>query len=239
MNNDAIQVKPVMLITGSSRGIGNYLAKYYLDRGFLVVGCSRTDCDIDHKDYNHIIADLSNEDEILNVFKIIRREQKRLDVLINNAAINPAILNVAFLPYKTIKNIYAVNVFAPILFCREAVKLMIRKKFGRIINLGSMATRHEVAGEALYTSTKASINAFTRVLSKEVASSGITVNVVAPSVIDTELSKAINEIALKEVLNRNAIKKYGDLVDVSNTIDYLLREESKSVTGQIVYLGGV
>lgn len=239
MNNNIIQVKQIMLITGSSRGIGNYLANYYLNRGFLVVGCSRNDCDINHENYNHIIADLSNEEEILNVFKIIRKEYKRLDILINNAAINPAILNVAFLPYKTIQHIYAVNVFAPIMFCREGVKLMIRNKFGRIINLGTMATRHEVSGEALYTSTKASINAFTRVLSKEVASSGITVNVVAPSVIDTELSKAINEIALKEVLNRNAIKEYGNLVDVSNTIDYLIKEESSSVTGQIIYLGGV
>lgn len=239
MNNDAVQVKPIILITGSSRGIGNYLANYYLDKGFLVVGCSRTDCDIIHENYNHIIADLSNEAEILNVFKVIRKDHKRLDILINNAAINPAILNVAFLPYKTIQNIYAVNVFAPIMFCREAVKLMIRNKFGRIINIGSMATRHEVPGEALYTSTKASINAFTRVLSKEVAHSGITANVVAPSVIDTELSKAINEIALKEVLNRNAIKGYGELVDVSNTIDYLIKEESNSVTGQIIYLGGV
>ena len=230
---------PIILITGSSRGIGYYLSNYYLEKGYVVVGCSRSSCDINHKNYNHIVADLSNEAEILNIFKIIRKEYSRLDVLINNAAINPAILNVAFLPYKTIQNIYSVNVFAPIMFCRESVKLMIRIKFGRIINLGSMATRHEVAGEALYTSTKASINAFTRVLSKEVACFGITVNVVSPSVIDTELSKAINEVALEEVLNRNAIKEYGNLVDISNTIDFLIKEESISVTGQIIYLGGV
>jgi 3-oxoacyl-[acyl-carrier protein] reductase len=228
-----------MLITGSSRGIGNYLANYYIDSGFIVIGCSRNECNIKNENYIHIIADISNEKEILNVFKIIRKNYKRLDILINNAAINPAILNVAFLPYKTIQDIYNVNVFAPILFCREAIKLMIRNKFGRIINIGSMATRHEVSGEALYTSTKASINAFTRVLSKEVATSGITVNIIAPSVIETELSKAINKEALKEVLNRNAIKEYGNLLDISNSIDYIIREESKSVTGQIIYLGGV
>jgi 3-oxoacyl-[acyl-carrier protein] reductase len=125
------------------------------------------------------------------------------------------------------------------MFCREAIKIMGRNKFGRIINLGSMATRHEVAGEALYTSTKASINAFTRVLSKEVFNLGITVNVLAPSVIETDLSKAINKGALMDVLKRNAIKQYGNLIDVSNTIDYLIREESNSVTGQLIYLGGV
>lgn len=237
--NDVKPIKPVMLITGTSRGIGNYLAKYYIGKGFIVIGCSRNESKIKNENYIHIIADIANEEEVLNVFKIIRKNYKRLDILINNAAINPAILNVAFLPYITIQNIYAVNVFAPIMFCREAIKLMIRNNFGRIINIGSMATRHEVPGEALYTSTKASINAFTRVLSKEVASSGITVNIVAPSVIETELSNAINKDALEEVLNRNAIKKYGDFLDVSNSIDYLIREESKSVTGQIIYLGGV
>lgn len=237
--NDQKYIKPVMLISGTSKGIGKYLADYYLSKGFLVIGCSRSTCIIKNDNYIHITADISNEDEILNIFRIIRKNYKRLDVLVNNAAINPAILNVAFLPYETIQKIFKVNVFAPIMFCREAIKLMSRNKFGRIINLGSMATRHEVAGEALYTATKASINAFTRVLSKEVINLGITVNVLAPSAIETDLSKAINQDALMEVLNRNAIKQYGDLIDVSNSIDYLIKEESKSVTGQVIYLGGV
>jgi 3-oxoacyl-[acyl-carrier protein] reductase len=227
-----------MLITGTSKGIGEYLANYYLINGFIVIGCSRTACKIKNDNYTHIIADISNDTEILNIFKIIRKDYKRLDVLINNAAINPAILNVAFLPYETIQKIFKVNVFAPIMFCREAIKLMSRNKFGRIINLGSMATRHEVAGEALYTATKASIISFTRVLSKEVSNLGITANVLAPSAIETDLSKAINQDALMEVLNRNAIKKYGDLIDVSNSIDYLIKKESKSITGQVIYLGG-
>ena len=237
--NDPIFTKPVMLITGTSKGIGKYLAVYYLGKGFKVIGCSRSPCEIVSENYLHVVADISNEDEILNIIKIIRKDYKRLDVLINNAAINPAILNVVLLPYETIQKIFKVNVFAPILFCRESIKLMSRNKFGRIINLGSMATRHEVAGEALYTATKASINTFTRVVSKEVFNLGITVNVLSPSVIETDLSKAINQEALMEVLNRNAIKQYGDLMDVSNSIDYLIKKESKSVTGQIIYLGGV
>jgi len=228
-----------MLITGTSKGIGNYLAEYYLSQGYIVIGCSRSTCKIENEHYFHIIADIANEDEILNVFKFIRKNHQRLDVLINNAAINPAILNVAFLPYETIQNIFRTNVFAPIMFCREAIKIMNRNKFGRIINIGSMATRHEVAGEALYTSTKASINAFTRVFSKEVINSGITVNVLAPSAIKTDLSKAINPDALMQVLNRNAIKQYGEFTDISNLIDYLIKEDSKSITGQIIYLGGV
>ncbi|MBL0305007.1 MAG: SDR family oxidoreductase [Chitinophagaceae bacterium] len=106
------------------------------------------------------------------------------------------------------------------LFCREAVKIMGRKKFGRIINLGSMASKHEVPGEALYTSSKAALNAYTRVLAKEVNRQGITVNVVAPSAIRTELSEKINQAALAEVLSRNAINDYGSFEDVSNAIDF-------------------
>ena len=237
--SDSIIIKPVMLITGTSKGIGKYLAEYYVNKNFSVIGCSRNSCEIISPDYIHITADISNDDEILNIFRSIRKEYKRLDVLINNAAINPAIVNVAFIPYETIQKTFKTNVFAPILFCRESIKIMSRNNFGRIINIGSMATKHEVAGESLYTSTKASINAFSRVLSKEVINSGITVNVIAPSVIKTDLAKAINQDALQEVLNRNAIKKYGEFADISNSVDYLIRKESNTVTGQIIYLGGV
>lgn len=237
MNIDAEQ-KPVMLITGTSRGIGKYLAEYYVKNGYRVIGGSRSAVSFDSDSYHHLIADVSNEEDVLNIFKYIRKEVKRLDVLINNAAINPAIISAALLPYETIAKVYRTNVFAPMLFCREAVKLMSRKKFGRIINMGSMAAKHEVAGEALYTSAKASLNAYSRVLAKEVYKSGITVNVVAPSAIETELSAQINQEALKEVLSRNAVAGYGEMADVSNTVNYLISKESAAITGQIIYLGG-
>lgn len=231
--------KPVMLITGTSRGIGYFLADYYLQKGFVVIGCSRGAGAITNEAYHHFSTDISQEAGILSIFAFIRKEFKRLDVLINNAAINPAILSAALLPYETIQKTFAVNVFAPMLFCREAVKVMSRNKFGRIINLGSMASKHEVPGEALYTSTKASLNAYTRVLAKEVYRQGITVNVVAPSAIPTELSEKINQHALQEVLSRNAIPEYGTFEDVVNVTDLLIGEASKSITGQLIFLGGV
>ena len=232
-------LKPVMFITGTSRGIGNFLANHYCSQGFFVIGCSRGPATLENNNYQHFNIDISNEEEIFNVFKFIRKELKRLDVLINNAAINPAILSAALLPYQTIQKAFNVNVFAAMNLCREAVKVMSRNKFGRIINIGSMAAKHEVPGEALYTSTKAAMNAYTKVLSKEVYGMGITANVVAPSAIKTELSEKINQEALAEVLNRNAIKEYGKFEDVANTIDFLIKRESNSITGQLIYLGGV
>ncbi len=236
--SDPVYIKPVMLITGTSKGIGKYLAHYYLNKGYIVIGCSRSACEIENDNYIHIIADISDEVEILNIFKIIRKDYKRLDVLINNAVVNITDISVALLPYKTIEYTFKVNLFAPILLCREAVKLMSRNNFGRIVNMGSMLSKHEIPGTALYSATKSSLITFTRILSKEVYSLGITANVLSPSAIKTELSENVKQDVLMEVLNRNAIKKYGDLIDVSNSIDYLIKEESKSVTGQVIFLGG-
>jgi len=229
----------IILITGTSKGIGKFMAEHYIKQGFLVIGCSRTASDISHENYTHFISDITNEDDVLSLFKQIKHRFSKIDVLINNAAINPAILSAALLPVTAIVSAFQTNVFAPMVLCREAVKVMARYKFGRIINFGSMATRHEVPGEAVYTSTKAALIAYSRVLSKEVAKSNITVNVVAPSAIRTELSAKINQDALQEVLSRNAIHSYGDFADVTNIVDLLIKDESKSITGQVIYLGGV
>ncbi len=228
----------IILITGTSRGIGKYIAEYYCSLNYTVIGCSRTESTITHDDYSHFVVDVGKEQELIEMFKSIRQHFKRVDVLINNAAINPAIISGALVPYTTVEKVFKVNVFAPMFCCREAVKLMLRNKFGRIINIGSMAAKHEVPGEGLYTSTKAAMNAYTRVLAKEVGKMGITVNVLAPAAIRTELSSKINQTALAEVLSRNAINDYGDFEDITNSLDFLIKKESKHVTGQIIYLGG-
>jgi 3-oxoacyl-[acyl-carrier protein] reductase len=230
---------PVVLITGTSRGIGNHLARHFLDGGSRVVGCSRGDFpDLEHERYAHRVVDVRSEPDVVELFGFIRTTYGRLDVAINNAALNPTLSLVALTPATAATDTLAANVLGPFLVCREAVKLMARRKFGRIVNLGSMATRHEVRGEALYTASKAALNAFTRVLAKEVAAQGITCNVVAPSAVETELSAAVDRDALREVLARNAIPELGSEADVAAAIDWLIKPESSAVTGQIVYLGG-
>ena len=229
----------ILLVTGSSRGIGRHIAEFYCNENYAVIGCSTGSSTIEHHNYKHYSIDLASDADLLKMVADIRKIYKRLDVLINNAAINPAIMSSALVPYATIEKIYKVNVYAPMLLCREAIKLMIRHKFGRIINIGSMAAKLEVAGEGLYTSTKAALNAYSRVLAKEVYKMGITVNVLAPSAIPTDLSAQINQNALTDVLARNAVQEYGTMQDVTNTLNYLINEESSAITGQIIYLGGV
>lgn len=231
--------QPVVLITGTSRGIGNHMARHFLERGARVVGCSRGDYSgLEHERYVHKVADVSTEPAVVELFSFIRDSYGRLDVAINNAALNPALSLVALTPAAAAAETLGANVMGPFLVCREAVKLMTRNRSGRIVNLGSMATRHEVPGEALYTASKAALNAFTRVLAKEVAPHGITCNVIAPAAVESELSAAVDRDKLNEVLARNAIPEPGTEADVAAAIDWLVAPASAAVTGQIVYLGG-
>lgn len=237
INNNSVGKN--ILITGTSRGIGHYLSEYYLKKGMLVFGCSRSDSSIVHKNYCHFSVNITDNRQVISMFQTIRKEFKRLDYLINNAAINPAISSLVLIPEETIRKVFEVNLIAPILISREALKLMARKKFGRIVNLGSMAVAHEVAGESLYTTSKSALTSFSRVLAKEAYKMGVTVNVLSPAAIPTELSKKINQEALNAVLARNAIPSYGSMEDVSNATDMLLRDQSAAITGQVIYLGGV
>lgn len=229
----------VVLITGTSRGIGNELANHFLERGWRVIGCSRNPyTGIEDERYVHRVLDVSSEPAVVDLFSWIRTSYGNLDAAINNAAINTSQSIVALTAATAATETLNANVVGVFLVCREAVKLMMRAKGGRIVNLGSMATRHEVEGEALYTASKAAVNALTRVLAKEVASQGITCNVVAPAAVEGGLSAAVDVDRLRNVLERNAVHHPGTAADVSATVEWLLGPEASAITGQIIYLGG-
>jgi 3-oxoacyl-[acyl-carrier protein] reductase len=229
----------VMLITGTRKGIGKYLAEYYVKRGFRVIGCSRSPVEYELENYRHFCLDISDESKIVQMFVEIRESYEKLDVVINNAAINPSIIPAILMPTSSLNSSFQVNFLGTFLVSREAAKLMMRGQFGRIINFASMAVRLEVPGESIYTATKAAVISFSRVFAKEIHRLGITCNVVAPAAIETDLSAAVDADALAEVLKRNAVQSFGEMADVSNTIDWLIKPESQAITGQVIYLGGV
>ena len=227
-----------MIITGTRKGIGKYLAEYYVKKEFIVIGCSRGDIDFKLDNYQHFCLDVSEESSVKKMFTEIRKKYGRLDVLINNAGVNYAHSPLLLVPYESALKTVEVNLLGTFLLSREAAKIMKKKSFGRIVNLGSMAVKHEVKGEAIYTASKAAIVSLTRVMAKEISSYGITCNTVSPAAIDTDFIKIINNNALNEVLSRNAIPNVGSLNEVSNTIDWLINTESSAITGQSIYLGG-
>lgn len=230
--------RPVMVVTGSSRGIGFYLANYFLDRGFLVAGFSRRDAKIGHPSYRQFSVSVSDETGIKKAFKEIRKQYGRLDVLINNAGI--AGMNHSMLmPIDSFEAIYRTNVKGVFLCSREAAKLMKKNGFGRIVNFSTVAVPLKLAGEAAYASSKAAVVSLTQILSKELAEFGITVNAIGPTPIETDLIKSVPEEKLAALLKLQAIPRFGEFRDISNVIDFFIRPESDFVTGQTIYLGGV
>jgi 3-oxoacyl-[acyl-carrier protein] reductase len=229
---------PVMIITGTRKGIGEHLAHHYLGKGFVVVGCSRGGSSIDNEYYKHFSLDVSNEKEVSNMLSYVRNNYSRLDVLINNAGI--ASMNHSLLtPIHTAERILSTNVIGSFLLMRESVKLMLPHKYGRIINFTTFAVPFKLEGEAVYAASKAAVESLTEVLSREYARYGITVNAVAPPAIKTDLIKGVPRQKMESLLNRQSIHRYGTVEDVSNVIDFYIQPESDMVTGQIVYLGGV
>lgn len=239
MNDKFLKIKPVILITGASRGIGLSLVHHYLQKEFYVIGCSRTSIDITTNiNYRHFILDVANEEEVVNMFKQIKEKYQSLDYLINNAGINTANSITLLTSMASAKSTLITNVLGTFVMTREAAKLMMRNRFGRVINFGSMATRHEVEGEAIYTASKSAIHSFTRVVAKELQPFGITCNVISPSSVQTDLMALVDPIKLASVLARNAIPRNGTFQEISTVIDFLLSDDGSSITGQNIFLGG-
>jgi len=229
----------VMLITGTSRGIGKFLAEYYLKKKFTVIGCSRNP--IKNKmtgDYHHFCLDVSDEKKVKELFKYIRQEFGKLDILINNAGI--ASMNHSFLvPIQTVKKILDTNVIGTFLFSRESGKLMRSQKNGRIVNFVTFAVPFKLEGEAIYAASKAAIVSLTETLSREYADYGITVNAVGPPAIQTDLIKGVPQEKMNRLLMRQAIHRFGTPEEVCQVIDFFINTKNKMVTGQVVFLGGV
>jgi 3-oxoacyl-[acyl-carrier protein] reductase len=229
---------PVTLITGTSKGIGRHLAEHYLAKGHRVIGVSRGDSPLTTPNYLHCSADVTDEPAVLKLCERIRREYGGLDHLINNAGI--AAMNHALLtPVSTMRKILDVNVTGTFLFSREAAKIMQRAKRGRIVNFSTVAVALDLEGEAAYVASKSAVEALTRVMARELAAYGVTVNAVGPVPIDTDLIRAVPKPKIDALIQRQAIKRLGEFDDVTNVVDFFLDPRSAFVTGQVLYLGGV
>jgi 3-oxoacyl-[acyl-carrier protein] reductase len=232
-------IRPIMLITGSRKGIGRYLAEYYLQHSYIVIGCSRENSDLKHKNYIHFCADVSNKDGSVNtLFNSIYHNFGRLDVLINNAGI-ASMNSFLFTSAEMSQRIMDVNFFGTFLCSREAAKIMMKFKTGRIVNISTVAVPLRLKGEAVYAASKAAVNMLTQVMAAELASMGITVNAVGPTPIKTDLIKNVPQDKLKALLAQLPQNQFSTVEDISNVIDFFIKPESSAITGQIIYLGGV
>lgn len=227
----------VIVVTGASRGIGRSLCETMLARGHRVYGCSRGPAQIEHADYTHFEVDVADEKAVVRMFNAVRKAGEPLYALINNAgaaAMNHALLT----PASTVARLLEVNVQGTILCSREAGKQMTKHRLGRIVNFSTIATAYDLEGEAAYVAAKAAVAAFSRVLARELGERGVTVNVVAPNPIRTDLIAGVPEAKLQAIIERQAIKRFGRFEDVLAVIDFFLDPQSEFVSGQTIYLGG-
>lgn len=228
-----------ILITGSRKGIGRFLAETFLQRGHVVFGCSRGESDLHHEFYQHYQCDVADEGSVIRLIRSIGKSHGGIDILINNAGI-ASMNHILSTPATTVKNLMDTNFTGTVLFCREVAKLMMRKKTnGKIVNFSTVASPLNLEGEAIYASSKAAVQKFSQVAAKEFAPFGITVNCIGPTPIKTDLIKAVPKDKIDILLNSQAIKRLGLKEDVLNVIDFFLSDKSDFITGQTIYLGGI
>lgn len=230
--------KQITLITGTSKGIGNALKEYYIAQNHFVIGCSRSTVENVEDKYKHYSIDITNEQEVIQMFKDIKTNYKKIDNLINNAGINAT--NLALITATDIiTNVMKTNYESVFLFCREAAKLMKKNKYGRIVNFSSILVPMKQMGELAYVSSKNAVEMLSMIYAKELAHYGITVNVIGPSLTETDMISDLSQEQINNIFNALSIKTYSTYEDIINVIDFFLSPKSSMVTGQKLYLGGI
>ena len=227
----------VALITGASRGLGRFLAEHLRQLGATVVGFSRT-LPEDEVTFRHVPLDVTDEMAVTEIVGALAREYGRIDILINNAGI--AAMNHSLLtPATTVERLLRTNFVGAFIVSREVVRAMQRRHYGRIVNVSTVAVPMKLAGESAYAASKAALVTWSQIFAREVAGFGITVNVVAPGPMATELIKNVPTATIDALIAGLPIRRLTRLEDVANVVEFLCRHESDAITGQIVYLGGV
>ena len=226
----------VALITGASRGVGRGLVEHFLSDGYRVAGCSRGEAPAIEGDYEHTCVDVADEKAVQGWVKGVARSHRRIDLLVNNAgeyAQAPAMLTAG----ETLENLMRINYMGSFFASREAAKIMVRQKRGRIINMASMACGLHSEGVAAYAASKSAVIEYSKVLAKELAESNVTVNVVAPSMVDTEMLEELGEKSRESALQSLTLKRSCSFDEVNHVVAFLASDLAACVTGQVIYLG--
>lgn len=232
--------RPVALVTGTRSGIGRHLVTFLLDQGYRVLGCSRKKPEWDAATplYTHFDTDVTSEEQVKALFGEITRGVGRLDVVVNNAGV--ASMNHSLLtPVTSLRKMLETHVCGTFMVSREAALLMRKRKYGRIVNLSSVAVPLHYEGQAAYVASKASVEALSRVMAAELREFGITVNVIGPGPTATDMIRGVPKAKLEKMTSLFPVKRLTTMDEISAAIAFLLRPESSAITGQVIYLGGV
>ena len=231
----------IVLVTGASRGIGLEAAKHFSKEGYKVIGSSRGDFNLGELigDERAISAqlDLMSKESIKNLFAELKSEDLLPSVLDNNAGITKDQL---FLRMKDEDwdDVIETNLNGLFRVTKAFIKPMVKNKFGRVINISSVAGLMGNSGQVNYSSSKSAMVGFSRSLAKELGSRNITSNVVAPGFIETDMTTFLNDDEKVEVSKNIPMKRFGTVQDVAKCIVFLASDEANYITGQIISVDG-
>ncbi|MBO1518796.1 3-oxoacyl-ACP reductase FabG [Oceanisphaera pacifica] len=233
----------VVLVTGASRGIGRATAELFVSRGATVVGTATSE-----KGANAIseylgdngtglvlnVTDPASLDELL---KTIKADYGDIDVLVNNAGITRDNLLMRMKEDEW-QDIIDTNLTSVFRVSKAVLRAMMKKRQGRIVTIGSVVGTMGNGGQANYAAAKAGLIGFSKSLGREVASRGITVNVVSPGFIETDMTRALNEEQREGILSQVPAQRLGDPKEIASAVAFLASDEASYITGETLHVNG-
>lgn len=236
-----------VLITGASRGIGKATAEAFAKNGYRVIinyfqskkeaeqlceelKCMECDC-------LTVQADVSKEAQVSDMMGIIRNFSSHIDVLVNNAGVDLQKMLIDTTQDEW-DRLFDINVKGMFNCCRAVLPEMVKRKYGKIVNISSILGVNGASCEVAYSATKAAVIGFTKALAKEVGPCGINVNCVAPGVVMTDMVRKLGEEALQSQKEATSLGVIGTPEDIAESVLFLASDKSKFTTGQILSSDG-
>ena len=236
----------VAIVTGASQGIGETIAVEMANSGAYVICLARNKDALDstiniiEKNGKQAVAhscDISNNDQFNQIVKNVIDEQGKIDILVNNAGITNDTLLMRMSDEQW-DNVLDINLKGSFTSTRSVIKHMVKKRFGRIINITSIVGLTGNAGQANYAASKAGLIGMTKSIAKEVASRGITANCIAPGWIETSMTNELSDDVKNKFLSQIPTGKIGYPIDIANTVIFLASDEAEYITGQTITVDG-
>jgi 3-oxoacyl-[acyl-carrier protein] reductase len=230
-----------VIVSGGSRGLGLAMARVLAAAGYRVIAVARGNTDelgaasraaaeAGRGAIEFRACDLSDLKLIAPLVKTLRAEFGALYGLINNAGLGTGGL-LSAMRNQDIQRLIELNTVSPILLSKYVVRSMMTERDGRIVNIASIVATTGYSGLSVYSATKAALLGFTRSLAREVGPLGITVNAVAPGFIATEMTQELDQSQRDKIARRSALKRAADPIDVARSVEFLLSEAGRNITG--------
>lgn len=237
------------IITGANRGIGRKTVEIFAQNGANIWACARKKSEEFENEINKlskeygvyiepIYFDLASEDELKQAMKDIISQKKSIDILVNNAGIFPNNKLFHMTKVEEIKDIFEINFFANISIVQYVSRVMMRQKYGSIINVASVAALDGDEAQLGYASSKAAILGASKVLAIELGKYNIRVNSVAPSITETDMISNISEEYLEKSIQNKIIKRTANKEEIANVIMFLGSDLSSYMTAQVIRVDG-